>query len=293
LSTEYRLNGAKAVRELLEKHGIRLSKAMGQNFLIDPNIPEKIVNLSGIDSSCGVLEVGPGIGVLTERLCRAAGHVTAVEVDRRLPDVLRDTLGGAENVEIIRGDILKLDIGALVYEKMQGYHPCVCANLPYNITTPVLTALIEARLFESVTVMTQREFARRICASPGSGDYGALTLFVNYHTAPKMLFDVPPECFMPRPKVHSTVVTMKMRAEGLLPPEQEALFFRVVRAAFGQRRKTLVNALYAVFGSQTDKDEIAEIVQSCGFGPNVRGETLGIGEFAKISENFSKKLNKV
>lgn len=266
-----------------------LYKSMGQNFLVDPNIPGKIVGLSGIDGACGVLEVGPGIGALTERLCKVAGRVVAVEIDSRLIGALGDALAGADNVEIICGNILKIDIAALVREKMQGLRPCVCANLPYNITTPILTSLIEARVFESITVMTQREFARRICASPGSGDYGALTLFVNYHAEPKILFDVPPECFVPRPKVHSTVLTMKMRKTNILPPDLEALFFRVVRASFGQRRKMLANALNSAFGNDINKEAIIEIIHKCGLSPGVRGETLGIDKFVEISEQIYRK----
>jgi len=260
---------------------------MGQNFLIDSNIPEKIVRLAEIGASDGVLEVGPGIGALTGWLAQAAGRVVAVELDRRLIPILDEAFAGCVNVEIVQGDILKLDIAKLVTEKMPGLNHHVCANLPYNITTPALTAFIEAGVFSTITVMVQREVARRICAQPGTSEYGAFTVYANYHTQPKILFDVPPECFMPRPKVVSTVLTMKTRAERMLEPEDEAMFFRVVRAAFRQRRKMLVNALHAEFGSVLTKDEIAGFVEKCGFDEKVRGETLGIEEFALLAGCFA------
>ncbi|MCL2402180.1 MAG: 16S rRNA (adenine(1518)-N(6)/adenine(1519)-N(6))-dimethyltransferase RsmA, partial [Oscillospiraceae bacterium] len=266
---------AQDIKSLLSQHGFKFSKSMGQNFLIDKNIPEKIVRLSGIDLSDGVLEVGPGAGALTAELSQSAGKITAVELDKRLIPILKTTLESRGNVEIVEGDILKLDIAALVQEKMPGMRYRVCANLPYNITTPALSAFIEAGVFESITVMIQKEVAERICAVPGTRQYGAFSVYANYHTEPEMLFDVPPECFMPRPSVVSSVVTLRPRRERMLSPEDERQFFRVVRAAFGQRRKTLVNALHAAFGNELEKDEIVEIVTQCGFNPQIRGETLG------------------
>ena len=282
--------GQRDIKGILEGHGIRLSKALGQNFLVDANIPEKIVRLSGIDRSCGVLEVGPGLGALTSALCEAAGKVVSVELDKRLVPVLRDIFEGRGNVEIVHGDILKLDIPGLVEGKMQGLGRHACANLPYNITTPALVAIMSAGVFESMTVMVQREVAQRICAAPGSPEYGAFTVFVNYHAEPETLFDVPPECFMPRPRVHSSVVMMRTRAAWLLEPEDEAGFFRVVRAAFGQRRKTLVNALCAAFGDALGKDGLAAIVEGCGFDARARGETLGIEEFARLSKAIKLEI---
>ena len=278
--------GAEAVRELLRSRGFKFSKSMGQNFLIDANITEKIVRLSGIDRSCGVLEVGPGLGNLTSVLVSSAGRVTAVELDGRLLPVLQDIFADHANVEIVQGDILKLDIKRLVNERMPGMKYHVCANLPYNITTPALTKFISSGVFETITVMVQREVARRICAKPGSPDYGAFTVFANYHTEPETLFDVPPECFMPRPSVYSSVVRMKIRVERKLSCEAEAVFFRVVRAAFGQRRKTLVNALHSAFGNTLQKADIDGIVRKCGFDARVRGETLSIEEFIRLSAHF-------
>ena len=276
----------KTIRELLNKYGFKFSKSMGQNFLIDGNIPEKIVRLSGIDEGCGVLEVGPGIGALTIELSRAAGRVTAVELDGRLLPILEEILIGQHNVDIVRGDILKLDIKKLVNEVMPGLKHHVCANLPYNITTPTLTAFISAGVFETITVMVQREVARRICADPGSKDYGAFSVYAQFHTKPQTLFDVPPECFMPRPKVFSSVVIMHARNERILSPEVETLFFSVVRAAFGQRRKTLANALFSAFASSIGKAEISEIIVQCGFDPLTRGETLSIEDFSKLTKQI-------
>ena len=275
------------IKNLLQEHGFRFSKSLGQNFLIDADIPDKIVKLSGIDHSCGALEVGPGLGALTSVLCRSAGRVVAVELDGRLLPLLRKSLADSENVEILHGDILKLDLAELVNRKMPGMRYHVCANLPYSITTPVLTAFIQAKVFDTITVMVQREVAKRICASPGSPDYGAFTVYAKYHSEPEMLFDVPPECFVPRPEVYSSVVKLNIHPDPLLVSEEETVFFTVVKAAFGQRRKTLVNALFAVFGNAMRKEDIEGIVCSCGFDSRVRGETLGIEEFARLSAFFT------
>ena len=278
---------AKGIKELIDKHGFTFSKSMGQNFLIDANIPAKIVKMSGIDSSCGVIEIGPGLGAMTAALSNEAGRVVAVELDRRLLPVLEDAFAGRDNTEIIQGDILKMDIAGLANEKIPGMKRHACSNLPYSITTPAITALVGSGVFDKITVMVQREVARRICALPGSPDYGAFAVYVNYHHSErKILFDVPPECFLPRPKVYSSVVTMEARAERLLDSDKEQVFFRVVRAAFNQRRKTLVNALYASFGNTMGKRAIADAVSSCGFDLNARGETLGVPEFIKLAECF-------
>ena len=274
------------IKDLLKKYGFRFSKAMGQNFLIDGNITKKIVESSGVDESCGVLEVVPGAGALTLELSSAAGRVTSVELDRRLLPVLKDTLEGRENVDIVHGDILKTDIQKLVTEKMPGLIYHACANLPYNITTPAIAKFIKVDLFISMTVMVQREVALRICADPGSPEYGAFSVFVNYHTEPKLLFDVPPECFFPRPGVRSSVITMRVHTERMLDRAREKVFFSVVRAAFGQRRKTLVNALFSAFGNKMSKENIADIITGCGFDAKVRGETLGIDEFLYLSEHL-------
>ena len=277
----------KTVRELLSARGFRNSKAMGQSFLCDKNIPEKIVKLSGIDKSCGVIEVGPGLGALTLELERAAGHVLAVELDKRLIPVLHAIFAEYDNVSILQGDILKLDINKLLDgNKMHGLNHHVCANLPYNITTPAITAFIESDAFKTITVMVQKEVALRICAKPGSPEYGAFTVYANYHTKPEILFDVSPECFFPRPKVTSSVVKMEITAKRLPDAGHEEILFKVVRAAFGQRRKTLVNALHSVFGKTFGKEAITEIVTRCGYDAFIRGERLGVEDFVELSTHF-------
>jgi len=265
---------------------IKLHKSMGQNFLTDMNITGKIVKLSNLDKTSGVLEVGPGAGALTKELTKTVQHVTAVELDKRLIPTLNDMFDDHKNISIIQGDILKLDINKIIYETMPGLIYHVCANLPYNITTPVITAFIEADIFESITIMVQKEVALRICAKPGTSQYGAFTVYTNYHTIPEILFDVPPECFTPKPKVTSSVVKMEVRKTKRLSEEQKKFFFRVVRAAFEQRRKTLVNSLYASFSGIFDKEKISEIISTCGFDVRIRGETLSVDEFIKLSENL-------
>lgn len=280
-----KLTNINDIKELLARHGFRFSKSLGQNFLTAAWVPEQIADAAGLDENTGVLEVGPGIGCLTEQLSYRAGKVLAVELDNALRPVLAETLSGRENVEIVFGDVLKQDIAALVKEKMPGLKYAVCANLPYNITSPLITAFLEAGCFETVTVMIQREVARRICASPGSGDYGAFTVLVNWYAQPQMLFDVPPSCFVPQPKVTSSVIRLDIRKQPPVTVKSEELFFRIVRAAFGMRRKTLLNALTAYLG-EFSREQIENTLVSAGFDPKIRGETLGIGEFAKIADTF-------
>jgi len=271
---------------------IKPQKSLGQNFLIDKNIAEKIVRLSGIDKTSGVLEIGPGLGALTMPLADAAGHVTAIELDSKLAKELEKILADYKNITIIHGDVLKLDINKIIKEHLHAELLHVCANLPYNITTPVITKLIETGGFNFITIMIQKEVAQRICAKPGTPEYGAFTVFVNYYTTPEILFDVPPECFNPRPKVTSSVIRMKVKdtqqlqKEHKISGEDEKLFFKVVKAAFSQRRKTLVNALYATFESTHNKEEIAKIIECCGFDVKIRGERLGIEEFKKITSKL-------
>ena len=280
----------RTVRALLDRHGFRFSKSMGQNFLIADWVPREIAAASGADRSCGVLEIGPGVGPLTTELCRLAGRVVSVELDEALVPVLGETMAPWDNFTLISGDILKLDIPRLVEEKLAGLRPLVCANLPYNITTPVLTALVEADCFDIITVMIQKEVAERIAGGPG-GDYGAFSVFMQYHTEPEVLFDVPRECFLPSPKVTSAVLRCRRRRE---PPVAlrcgEDFFFRTVRASFVLRRKTLVNSLASVFGGQLDKGRLGEIVSACGLEPTVRGERLGLAEFARLADALWEAL---
>lgn len=274
------------LKPLLARHGFRFSKSMGQNFLIAPWVPERIAAESGTDRDCGVVEIGPGVGCLTRELARRAGKVAAIELDRDLLPVLAETLAGCPNAEVVPGDVMKLDLAALAAERLTGFTPTVCANLPYNITTPVLTRLLESKLFSSVTVMIQREVAARICAPPGSKDYGAFSVFCQYHADCAALFDVGPECFMPAPKVTSTVVRLTPLAAPPVEVRDEKAFFAVVHAAFAQRRKTLLNALSAAYGSRCSKDTLREAIAACGLGENVRGERLGLREFAGLAERL-------
>ena len=280
------LTNSKDIRELLGRHGFRFSKSMGQNFLTAAWVPESIAEGALLDENTGVLEVGPGIGCLTEQLSKRAGKVLAVELDKALKPVLAETLRDCGNVEVIFGDVLKQDLPKLVKEHFQGLRPVVCANLPYNVTSPLLTAFIEAGCFETITVMIQREVARRICAAPGSGDYGAFGLFVQWHTEAELLFDVPPSCFVPQPKVTSSVIRLRRRAERPVQVNDEVLMFKIIRAAFNQRRKTLVNALSSGLG--LDKAEVEQCLEKCGFDTKIRGETLDIGSFAKIADEIGK-----
>ena len=258
------------IKALLARHGFHFSKAKGQNFLTQSWVPQNIVLESGVDETC-----------------RYAKKVVAVELDRTLQPILAETMAGNENLEIIFGDILKTDISALVQEEFAGLRPMACANLPYYITTPVLAALLESRAFEAVTVMVQKEVAQRICSPAGKGDYGAFSVFCQYYAEPELLFDVPASCFIPQPKVTSAVLKLTMRKESVCEIKSEAMFFKVVRAAFAQRRKTLLNALSSGL-SQFDKPALAAVIEDCGFAPTVRGETLDIPGFAAISNALTE-----
>ena len=270
------------IKALLARHGFRFSKSMGQNFLIADWVPREIAAASGAAAGTGVLEIGPGIGPLTVQLARRADRVVSVELDRSLLPVLAETLADCLNAEVVSGDVLKTDIPALVREKFAGLDPIVCANLPYNITTPAITALLEAGCFSFVTVMIQREVAQRICAGPGTRDYGAFSVYCQYHTRPELLFEVPPECFLPAPKVTSAVVRMVPH-----PPPAEVddpgHFFQVVKAAFALRRKTLLNSLSANLAGPYTKEALFQVLERCGLPAGVRGEQLSIPQFAQLS----------
>ena len=279
------------MKPLLAEHGFHFSKAKGQNFLIAPWVPERIAEDSGVDETVGVLEIGPGIGPLTQQLCLRAKKVCAVEVDTRLEPLLQKTVGEFSNLEILWSDILKQDVKALVAEKFADLRPMACANLPYYITTPILSALLEAECFERVTVMVQKEVAQRIAAKPGTADYGAFTVFCQFYAQPELLFDVPPHCFMPQPKVTSAVVSLKVRKELPWDIKDKALFFRVVKASFAMRRKTLQNGLASGF-PELGKAGAAEVLEAVGLPATVRGETLDIAGFASIAnEIYRRKHN--
>lgn len=275
------------MKPLLAEHGFHFSKAKGQNFLTQQWVPESIAIQSGVDKTAGVLEIGPGIGPLTQQLCLRAGKVCAVELDKRLAPILKQTVGEFENLEIIWDDVLNQDIAALVAEKFPGLRPMACANLPYYITSPILTALLEANCFQSVTVMVQKEVAQRIAASAGSPDYSAFSIFCQYYAQPEILFDVPAHCFLPQPKVTSAVIMLKVRQQRPWQIEDEALFFRAVRAGFAMRRKKLSNGLAAGF-SELGKEGAAEVISRAGLPENVRAETLDIPQFARLSNEIAR-----
>ncbi|MCL2563501.1 MAG: 16S rRNA (adenine(1518)-N(6)/adenine(1519)-N(6))-dimethyltransferase RsmA [Oscillospiraceae bacterium] len=270
------------IKSLLARHGFRFSKSLGQNFLTAAWVPEEIAASAGLDTDTAVLEIGPGIGCLTVELARIANRVVAVELDTALLPVLAETLAGTSNTEVIHGDILKIDLGILAKTHFAGLRPVVCANLPYNITTPALTRLIDSGLFAQITVMIQREVARRVTAPAGSADYGAFSLYIAYHTEPTLCFDVPPDCFIPQPKVHSAVVTLRMRTRPPVDTDKDALF-RIIKAAFAQRRKTLVNCLTTALPSAS-KEALTSIVESLGHDARIRGETLDLQDFAGLTD---------
>lgn len=276
------------MKPLLAQQGFHFSKAKGQNFLIAPWVPASIAEASGVDETVGVLEIGPGIGPLTQQLSKRAGKVCAVEVDERLKPVLELTLAECPNVEILWADVLKQDIPALVKEKLPGLRPMACANLPYYITSPILSALLEAECFDSVTVMVQKEVAQRIAAKPGTADYSAFTIFCNYYAQPEILFDVPAHCFMPQPKVTSAVIQLKIRQTRPWRIDDEQVFFRTVKSSFAMRRKKLTNGLASGF-PELGKTGAAQVLQALGMDENVRGETLGIPEFAAIANEIVRR----
>ena len=279
------------MKPLLAQHGFHFSKAKGQNFLIARWVPENIALEAGVDRDAGVLEIGPGIGPLTQQLALRAGKVCAVEVDTRLAPILEQTVGEFENLEILWGDVLKQDIPALVKEKFPGLRPMACANLPYYITSPILTALLEAECFQSVTVMVQKEVAQRIAAKPGTADYSAFTVFCQYYAQPKILFDVPAGCFMPQPKVTSAVIQLEVRKERPWEIADEHVFFRTVRASFAMRRKKLQNGLASGF-PELGKTGAWEVIAACGLDENVRGETLDIAQFAALANEIVRRKEK-
>ena len=275
------------IRMLLERHGFHFSKSMGQNFLIDPQIPADIAAASQADETCGVLEIGPGIGPLTSELAQRAGKVVSIELDRALLPILAETMAPHSNVEIVPGDVTRLDLKALIGEKFAGLRPIVCANLPYNITTPVLTALVDIPAIESITVLIQKEAAQRLTSAKGSAD-GAFPLRLQYEMETECLFDVPPEKFLPAPKVTSTVLRCVRRKEPPVAVRDEAFFFRVIKGAFLLRRKTLSNSLSAALPGW-DKAAIADAIAVCGLPASVRGEALTLTEFAALTDALMER----
>ena len=285
----YNLTDIGTIKDILGRHGFRFSKALGQNFIVNPSVCPRMAEESGIDETCGVIEIGAGIGVLTAELAKRAKKVVCVELDTRLLPILAETLADFDNVEIINQDVLKTDLAALIEEKFKGMPVCVCANLPYYITSPVIMTLLESRLpIESVTVMVQKEAAQRLCAPVGSRLSGAVTVAVDYYAEARKLFDVSAGSFMPAPKVDSAVIRMDIRKNPEIKITDEALFFGMVHAAFGQRRKTAANSISA--GSGIPKDVVIKAIEECGFEPSVRAEGLSMQELSLLSEKIGSLL---
>ncbi len=274
-----------SLRALLDKHGLRLSKGLGQNFLINPSVCPRMADASGAADCAGVLEIGPGVGVLTWELAKISPKVVAVELDKRLFPLLDETLGSCGNVELVQGDILKLDLGALLRKKFGGEKICVCANLPYYITSPVIMSLLESGLpLHAVTVMVQREAAQRLCAPPGIRACGAVSVSVHYRSRPRQLFGVSRGSFLPPPKVDSAVIRFDMLEKPPVQVQSEALLFRTARAAFAQRRKTVANAVSA--GLALEKGQVEEALASAKIASTARAEQLTLEQFAALADSL-------
>ena len=281
------LGNPKNTIAVLQKYHFNFQKKYGQNFLIDTHVLEKIIAASEIGPDDFVLEIGPGIGTMTQYLCEAAREAAAVEIDRNLIPVLEDTLSAYKNVEIIHADILKLDIADFIQRKNHGKPIKVVANLPYYITTPIVMGLLEGRLpIQSITIMVQKEVAERMQAKAGGKDYGALSLAVQYYAKAEIVANVPPNCFMPRPKVGSAVIRLTRHAAPLVHTEDEALMFRIIRASFNQRRKTLVNGIANAGILPFTKEQIQEGISKLGVSANIRGEKLTLEQFAVLTNIF-------
>ena len=279
-----KLSDIGTIKEILGRHGFTFSKSLGQNFLINPSVCPRMAELSGAAQGVGVIEIGPGIGVLTNELCALADKVVAVELDKRLLPVLEETLAEYDNIKVINADVLELDLQKLIEEEFAGMEVVVCANLPYYITSPVIMKLLEDKLpISAVTVMVQKEAARRICAPVGSRESGAVTVSVNYYAKPELLFDVSAGSFMPAPKVDSAVMRLDILD---VPPVKtdEKKFFAVVKAAFSQRRKVISNSLSSGLG--IGKAEVLTILEAAGVPANARAETLSLQAFADIANNI-------
>mgnify|MGYP003306055694 CR=1 FL=1 len=277
------------VKDILARHGFHFSKALGQNFIVNPSVCPRMAEESGIDENSGVIEIGAGIGVLTAELAKRAKKVVVIELDTKLLPILDETLRDFDNIEIINQDVLKTDLAAIIEEKFKGMPVYVCANLPYYITSPVIMSLLESRLpLKAITVMVQREAAQRLCAPVGSRLSGAVTVAVDYYADAKKLFDVSSGSFMPAPKVDSSVIRMDIRPEPENPVSNEALFFKMVHAAFGQRRKTASNSISSGMG--ISKDIVTKAIAECGLEPSVRAETLGMDQLAALSEKIGELL---
>ena len=280
-----KLSNINTVKEILSKHGFTFSKALGQNFLINPSVCPRMAMECGVDENSGVIEVGPGIGVLTNELAKRAKKVIAVELDKRLLPVLEETLGEYENVKVIDEDVMKLDLNKLIEEEFEGMNVCVCANLPYYITSPIVMRLLEEKLnVSSITVMVQKEAAQRICANVGTRQCGAVTAAVWYYSEPELLFNVSSGSFMPAPKVDSAVIRLNIRKEPPVSVKSEEVFFKTIKAAFSQRRKNIANSLSG--GLSVGKQEIISVLEDCGIPASKRAEELTLENLGKIADRL-------
>lgn len=284
-----KLSSPTIIKDILIRHGFRFTKALGQNFLIDASVCPRMAARCGADKETGVLEIGPGIGVLTCELAKTARHVVAVEIDQKLRPVLSETLEGLENVSVVYGDIMKLDLESLIEEQFEGKEICVCANLPYYITSPVLMCLLENRLpIRSITVMVQKEAAQRICAQPGTRACGAVSVSVHYHCRPEILFQVGRNSFMPPPGVDSSVIRLNPWKRPPVDVDDEEWFLKVARSAFAQRRKTAVNSISSTL--QLPKGQVEAAVLEAGLSKSVRAEQLLLEQFAELSNQLKKTV---
>ncbi|MGZ4135486.1 MAG: 16S rRNA (adenine(1518)-N(6)/adenine(1519)-N(6))-dimethyltransferase RsmA [Tumebacillaceae bacterium] len=279
-----RLVAPSVTRDVVNRHGFQFKKSLGQNFLIDGNILDKIVEAAELDDAAGALEIGPGIGTLTQELCEEARQVVAVEKDNRLLNVLAETLADYDNVHIHHEDVLEADLHGLFAKWFEGMQVSVVANLPYYVTTPIVMKLLEEKLpLRNIVVMVQREVADRMAAKPGGKDYGALTIAVQFYTDPEIVCRVPESAFMPAPNVESTVIKLKVRSEPPVQVVDQALFFALVKASFAQRRKTLLNNLQNNLSPKREKDVLLKVLEGVGIDPTRRGETLSLEEYAKLA----------
>lgn len=285
----YNLTDIGTVKDILARHGFHFSKALGQNFIVNPSVCPRMAEESGIDENSGVIEIGAGIGVLTAELAKRAKKVVVIELDTKLLPILNETLKDFDNIEIINQDVLKTDLAAIIEEKFKGMPVYVCANLPYYITSPVIMSLLESRLpLKAITVMVQKEAAQRLCARVGSRLSGAVTVAVDYYAEAKKLFAVSSGSFMPAPKVDSSVIRMDIRPQPENPVSDEKMFFKMVHAAFGQRRKTASNSISSGMG--VPKDVVIRAIEECGFEPSVRAETMDMAQLSMLSDKIVELL---
>lgn len=284
------IGNPKSTMEIISKYNFNFKKDFGQNFLIDGNVLQRIVECAEVTADDTVIEIGPGIGSMTQYLCRAAKHVIAIEIDKTLIPILEETLGEYDNIKIINEDVLKVDLKAIAEEYNGGKPVKVVANLPYYITTPIIMGLFEKDVpIDSITVMVQKEVADRMQVGPGTKDYGALSLAVQYYSKPHIVLNVSPECFVPKPKVGSAVIRMDKYKEPHVKARDSKFMFKIIRAAFNQRRKTLANALKNSAELSLDKESIESAIRELGLSPTVRGEALTLEEFARLSDILYKE----